>query len=196
MRLHRLTLLAALSMILMSAQSSKAVDLYWQWSFTDSVGLQQGYFVTDGGPFSSANPASGTYNVLNFIVTSSPNMAIGSITTTPISTGGVYNEGTQPGTGFIWNNGTAAATQFFRDNGALTNGTNYYQVGATPDDRFTFGISGSSMIGRAKSSGTFAPLTLQAVATPVPEPSTYALGAIGTIVFGLVARRRRRSKSA
>lgn len=182
--------MAALVMILMSARYSTAADLYWEWSFTDGAGLQQGYFVTDGGPFTTANPASGTYNVLNFIVTSSPNMPLGSMA------GGTYNEGVQSPTGFVWDNGTAKATEFFREGGTYTNGANYYQVGGDTDiDKFLFYADGSGMIAQAKDNA-FVPITLQAVATPVPEPSTYALSAVGVTVIGFVARRQRKSKSA
>lgn len=194
MRSHRVTLLAALAMILMSARSSTAADLYWQWSFTDSDGIQEGYFVTDGGPYSSANPVGGTYNILNFIVTSSPNMALGSITATPISTGGVYDEGAMPGQGFFWSNGMAQATAFFRDNQNYTNGSNFYET-SPPNGRFLFYAGGGVMLA-ATNYNTLVTLSLQAVPTPVPEPSTYALSAIGITVFGLVARRRQRSKKA
>lgn len=73
------------------------------------------------------------------------------------------------------------------------NGVGYYLLsqllGLTMDigtTAVTAAFAGGSVNGQV--------MTLSAV--PVPEPSTYALGAIASVVMGVVARRRRKAKSA
>jgi hypothetical protein len=187
------TFFASLAMTILPAHFATATDLYWEWSFTANSALQKGYFVTNGGPFTSSNPSSATYNVTNFIVSqsSNPTIPVGSVTNTPISTGGIYLI-SQPTVSFVWNNSLNRSTLMQRDNGTLTNGFGFDKVGGGPEDRWTFFADNSIMLGRVGgSNGSFQPLSLQAVTTPVPEPSTYALAVIATGVMAFVARRRK-----
>lgn len=187
-----LVLVTALAFLVFSP-SSKAADLYWEWSFTASGQSAQGYFVTNGGPYTGPNPTAGTFNITNFIVaqTTFSGSLVGAMNTFLAYPGGVYNEGSQPGTGFQWNG--SAATQFFRANGTLTNGSAFYLYGGGENDYFGFYITSGVQAGNwGFNSGN---LTLQAVTTPVPEPSTWAMGVIGTCVTAVIARRRKARKN-
>jgi hypothetical protein len=185
------TFFASLAMTILPAHFATATDLYWEWSFTANSALQKGYFVTNGGPFTSSNPSSATYTVTNFIVSQSsfPALPVGSITNTPISTGGIYVI-SQPTISFVWNNSLNRSTEFQRLSGAFTNGSSFFKVGGGPQDVWRFYADSTSMRGTVGVINS--PLTtLQAVTTPVPEPSTYALAAIATGVIAFVARRRK-----
>lgn len=188
-----LVLATALAFLEFSS-SSNAADLFWQWSFTQTGGSAQGYFVTDGGPYSVPSPTAGTFNITNFIVTQTTitGPSVGAINTYGAYTGGVYNTDNQAGQGFIWNG--SAATQFFRDNGTTTNGSNFFLNGGTQFDKFLFFANVTAQQGGWGGFSTVNLTTLQAVANPVPEPSTWAMGVIGTCVAAVIARRRKARK--
>jgi hypothetical protein len=177
---------AAAAMVLAGTQATQAVDLLWEWTTTQAGLVSTGTFVTDGGPFTSSNPTAGTYILSQFEVkTSAAGATIGSTLT------GDYTI-VMPSEGFIWSSVSANATQFFRSNGGVTNGMSFNDSNGVNFGFYTFN---NQMYGGWDLDNAAAGLmTLQAV-NPVPEPSTYALGAIATGVMAAVARRRKARKA-
>jgi hypothetical protein len=211
LRVRLATTLGALALALLPVNFANATTLlWWEWKFTTASGLQQGYFVTDGGPYSTPNPTAGTYNISNFVVASSPNMPLGSITNTPISTGGVYDMGATHGadttTAFVWDDSSGKATQFSRTSGSFTftNGSNFYVVGGADSDVDVFGFYASSSVQEGTSGGDpyVSLLLLNAVPTPssaVPEIDPAGFGSVAALVtgaLGLIERRRLKAKVA
>lgn len=186
--------LATALAILVFSPSSKAADLFLAVVVHDLDGpVGAGLFRDRRRPYTVPNPAAGTFNITNLIVTQTTisGSSVGAINTYGAYSGGVYNANNQGVQGFIWNG--SVPTQFFRDGGTLTNGSNFYLTGGGGFDRLGFFASVTARQGSwGFDTGN---LTLQAVTTPVPEPSTWAMGVIGTCVAAVIARRRKARKN-
>ena len=187
MRLQIKSLIASAAMVLAGTQATQAVDLLWEWTTNQGGAISTGTFITNGGPFTSSNPANGTYTISQFEVkTSTAGGTIGS------TLNGVYTID-NPTSGFIWSSASARPTQFFRQGGVLTNGSNFIENQSLLYWGFYL-FNNQAYGGWDLDNGAAGLMTLQAV-NPVPEPSTYALCAIATGVLAAAARRRKAKKA-
>ncbi|NRF66297.1 PEP-CTERM sorting domain-containing protein [Aquincola sp. S2] len=171
--------LAALAAIAQSAQA----DIVWNWSFAGETGQ----FVTDG-----TGGGAGTYNVIDFSVTSS---AVGG--TLGSLLGGQYTDGqfvTDMPYSFVYNG--SAVTQW------LHSGANSFDWltfdSPTSSISYFFGWDSGNLndptkaawwTGNAAGQHGAATVTVT-VANAVPEPTPLALLALGLAGLALQARRR------
>ena len=89
-----------------------------------------------------------------------------------------------------------------QDTGWVINYTGAYGLAIDSDDNLYVGAYGGTTVGKFASDGTTIDasfitgvnsVTSIAIQQNVPEPSTYALGAIASVVMGVIARRRQKA---
>ncbi len=165
------TALLTIGISLLHPQTSRA-EMIWDWSFDTEAGT----FTTDGdlvGGFA----LPGTYNVLNFAVTTSAGSgAEGNLL------GGDFTMGTVAPEGFVWDG--MAPTQFFRTGG--TNGSFFYSVPSGFYWNFVIPEFNSNV--RDTNKGITVASGIVSLVPPIPEPSTFALMGIGIAAIGWTRR--------